>query len=155
MPPHPQPSPPTSNGHHAFPSVVIDLSEPSAKVVVTSDGNSVQDTSLSRPVNGTVPHLQSSSSASASKPANIATSSSLPLPPAEMKTPTHRPTKSIGPSALEQVVSKTRPAYLPPKPKPEDRKHQSDWEAMMKQSRAAGKATLVHLHIFTTNEACR
>jgi hypothetical protein len=45
----------------------------------------------------------------------------------------------VGPSALEKVVSKTRPAYLPPKNKLEDNKHMADWERMMKQSRAAGK----------------
>ena len=51
----------------------------------------------------------------------------------------HRPSRSIGPSALEKVLSKTRPSFLPPKQRQEDRKHLADWEKMMKQSRAAGE----------------
>ncbi|KAI0756334.1 rab-GTPase-TBC domain-containing protein [Daedaleopsis nitida] len=71
------------------------------------------------------------------------TSSSLPTPTtanlAEPPTPTtrHRPSKSVGPSMLDKVVSKTRPTWLPPKPRAEDRKHLQDWEEMMKRSRAA------------------
>jgi len=49
----------------------------------------------------------------------------------------HRVTKSMGPSALDKVVSKTRPKFLPPKDRKEDRKHMADWEVMMKRSRAA------------------
>ncbi|VDC01940.1 unnamed protein product [Peniophora sp. CBMAI 1063] len=50
----------------------------------------------------------------------------------------HRSTRSAqGPSIFEQVVSKTRPSFLPPKPKKEDVKHMHDWETMMRQSRAA------------------
>lgn len=51
----------------------------------------------------------------------------------------HRQSRSVGPSALDKVISKTRPSFLPPKPKAEDLKHIADWEAMMKQSRAFGK----------------
>lgn len=50
----------------------------------------------------------------------------------------HKSTRSTGPSMLERVISKTRPSHLPPKSKLEDQKHLSDWERMMKQSRAAG-----------------
>jgi hypothetical protein len=39
---------------------------------------------------------------------------------------------------LERVLSKTRPAFLPPKSRDEDQKHLADWEKMMKRSRAAG-----------------
>ncbi|EJD54286.1 hypothetical protein AURDEDRAFT_51327 [Auricularia subglabra TFB-10046 SS5] len=46
-------------------------------------------------------------------------------------------TSSHGPSALEKVLSKTRPSYLPPKNKEEDNKHLKDWEDMMRKSRAA------------------
>ncbi|KAJ3892867.1 rab-GTPase-TBC domain-containing protein [Lentinula edodes] len=53
--------------------------------------------------------------------------------------PTHRLTRSVGPSALEKFVSKTRPSFLPPKTRQEDDKHMADWEAMMKQSRAAAE----------------
>ncbi|KAI0363740.1 RabGAP/TBC [Pilatotrama ljubarskyi] len=73
----------------------------------------------------------------------LPTSSSLPTPTtpkhSEPPTPTtrHRPTRSAGPSMLDRVISKTRPPHLPPKPRTEDRKHQHDWEEMMKRSRAA------------------
>ena len=64
---------------------------------------------------------------------------SSPRTPTSPKPPFPRQKRSVGPSALEKVVSKTRPAYLPPKNKLEDNKHMADWERMMKQSRAAGK----------------
>lgn len=78
----------------------------------------------------------------------IPSSSSLPTPSSAKSTTSvastsssrHRPTKSLGPSALDKVVSKTRPHFLPPKPRTEDRKHLADWEKMMKQSRAAGES---------------
>jgi hypothetical protein len=69
-------------------------------------------------------------------PVSASTSSASPI---SKFPPGHRPTRSTGPSALEKVVSKTRPAYLPPKPKQEDNKHMADWEHMMKLSREAGK----------------
>ncbi|PPR02695.1 hypothetical protein CVT26_009798 [Gymnopilus dilepis] len=47
----------------------------------------------------------------------------------------NRPHRSNGPSAFEKVRSKTRPTFLPPKPKQEDEKHMADWQQMMKQSR--------------------
>jgi len=50
----------------------------------------------------------------------------------------HKTTRSTGPSALEKVISRTRPSFLPPKSRDEDVKHLSDWENMMKRSRAAG-----------------
>lgn len=52
----------------------------------------------------------------------------------------HRPSRSVGPSMLDKVISKTRPTFLPPKPKAEDRKHLADWEQMMKRSRVAGES---------------
>ncbi|KAF9535686.1 rab-GTPase-TBC domain-containing protein [Crepidotus variabilis] len=51
----------------------------------------------------------------------------------------HRSNKSIGPSTFEKVRSKTRPTFLPPKSRKEDDKHMSDWQHMMKQSRAAAE----------------
>jgi len=71
--------------------------------------------------------------------------SDLPLPPQSApslgrpSSSHHKPSKSQGPSIFEQVVSKTRPSFLPPKKKDEDVKHMQDWEQMMKRSRAAGK----------------
>lgn len=97
-----------------------------------------------------IPHLPSNhASVSASSliptapafaPTSLPSSSSLPeariqAPP---KPPGHRPTRSTGPSALEKVRSKTRPSFLPPKPRQEDDKHMADWQSMMKLSRAAG-----------------
>ncbi|KAI1793168.1 RabGAP/TBC [Ganoderma leucocontextum] len=80
--------------------------------------------------------------------AGAASSSALPLPSSpSVPTPTtakltepltrHRPSRSVGPSMLDKVISKTRPTHLPPKPRTEDRKHQQVWEEMMKRSRAA------------------
>ncbi|KAG1795734.1 rab-GTPase-TBC domain-containing protein [Suillus plorans] len=71
-----------------------------------------------------------------------------PLPPSPSsplpKSPTtpivtsqRRQTYSAGPSAFQKVMSKTRPHFLPPKNRQEDQKHMADWQAMMKQSRAA------------------
>lgn len=67
----------------------------------------------------------------------------LPLPsssstlPKSQSGPSIR-TRSAGPSTFQKVMSKTRPHFLPPKSRQEDKKHMADWEAMMKQSRAAG-----------------
>ncbi|KJA28524.1 hypothetical protein HYPSUDRAFT_82866 [Hypholoma sublateritium FD-334 SS-4] len=49
--------------------------------------------------------------------------------------PSRRARRSLGPSAFEKVVSKTRPTFLPPKPREEDMKHLADWQLMMAQSR--------------------
>lgn len=68
-------------------------------------------------------------------------------PPPEALTPAasstfqqhFKATKTTGQSALEKVISRTRPTHLPPKPREEDIKHQKDWEEMMQKSREAGK----------------
>ncbi|KDR85483.1 hypothetical protein GALMADRAFT_234381 [Galerina marginata CBS 339.88] len=89
-----------------------------------------------------IPPAPNSSSASTSQPV---TSFSLPAIPATAplsngllteKPRSHRPHRSVGPSAFEKVRSKTRPTFLPPKPRQEDEKHMADWQKMMKQSRA-------------------
>ncbi|CAE6367749.1 unnamed protein product [Rhizoctonia solani] len=54
----------------------------------------------------------------------------------------HRQVRSVGPSMLEKVISKTRPTHLPPKNKVEDVKHLKEYEEMMERSRAAGKLFL-------------
>ncbi|CAE7134799.1 unnamed protein product [Rhizoctonia solani] len=53
------------------------------------------------------------------------------------KAKTHRQARSVGPSMLEQVISKTRPTHLPPKNKVEDVKHMNEFNEMMERSRAA------------------
>ncbi|KZT44447.1 RabGAP/TBC [Sistotremastrum suecicum HHB10207 ss-3] len=68
-----------------------------------------------------------------------------PSPPKQTDS-RHRPQRSIGPSALEKVISKTRPAHLPPKARTEDRKHAADWENMMRQSRLAEQKRQHALH---------
>ena len=69
-------------------------------------------------------------------------STTLHLPHADSKPldrpPMHRQSRSAGPSVFEKVMSKTRPSFLPPKPKQEDRKHLADWQNMMKMSQLAG-----------------
>lgn len=69
-------------------------------------------------------------------------SMTLPQPHSDAKTsgrpPIHRQSRSAGPSMFEKVMSKTRPSFLPPKPKQEDRKHLADWQNMMKMSQLAG-----------------
>ncbi|KAH9913326.1 RabGAP/TBC [Epithele typhae] len=94
--------------------------------------------------------LDISGSGAAAGAAASASTSALPLPSSSsLPTPTvpqpptptsmaarHRPTRSVGPSMLDKVISKTRPPHLPPKPRTEDRKHLQDWEEMMRRSRA-------------------
>lgn len=124
-----------------FPSVVIDLSKPpSQQVIIISEANGTTKSTDNRP--------RSSSSTSMSVSSQTRdvqtepTSLNLPLPSKLSTTsmPAHvrQPSRTSGPSALEKVISKTRPAYLPPKPKDEDVRHLADWEKMMRQSRAAG-----------------
>lgn len=60
------------------------------------------------------------------------------LPPLPISPTKHQYSRSVGPSVLEKVISKTRPTFLPPKPKQEDNKHLADWQDIMRQSRLAG-----------------
>jgi TBC1 domain family member 14 len=64
---------------------------------------------------------------------NGTANTSVPAKPPER----HVRTRHHGPSMLEQVVSQTRPAHLPPKQKMEDLKHMADWQVLMQQSRSA------------------
>lgn len=136
-------NPSSSTGsHNTFPSVVIDLSNGSETQVIevkedlapgmniptptasqTSENNGIPSLPISQVIQGSAIH----------------TSQSVPVVPLPPRTQTHRQTKSSGPSTLEKVLSKTRPAFLPPKAKDEDRRHLADWEAMMRRSRAAGE----------------
>jgi hypothetical protein len=65
-------------------------------------------------------------------------SNSSQKPQLSVQKPTHRPSRSTGPSTFERVRSRTRPMFLPPKPKAEDEKHLADWERMMELSRTKG-----------------
>ena len=92
---------------------------------------------------------QSVASASSTSSLRMIASTSLPTPSSSASnassssnfTVKHRATKSVGPSMLDKVVSKTRPSFLPPKSRAEDKKHMADWEIMMKRSRAAGECS--------------
>lgn len=92
-----------------------------------------------------IPPLTAGAASTSALP--LTTSASVPTPTTagltEPPTPTtrHRQSRSVGPSMLDKVISKTRPTHLPPKPRTEDRKHQQVWEEMMKRSRAAGECT--------------
>lgn len=92
-----------------------------------------------------IPPLIASAASTSALP--LTTSASVPTPTTagltEPQTPTtrHRPSRSVGPSMLDKVISKTRPTHLPPKPRTEDLKHQHVWEEMMKRSRDAGECT--------------
>jgi hypothetical protein len=87
--------------------------------------------------------------------------SSLSAPPLPELQPAqkpfhHRPTRSTGPSAFEKVRSRTRPHFLPPKPREEDDKHMSDWKVMMEHSRAAGQGEFEEkTYLLTSNNKQR
>lgn len=144
-----------------YPTVQIDVSaeHPVAEVISpTSGGNSVYYAADGpqpgeEPINHELPAPSPTSSSTHRSESSlpIPTSSSLPTPTSTHSNAStasvvtrHRPTKSLGPSALDKVISKTRPHFLPPKSRKEDRKHMADWEAMMKQSRAAGESGWYH-----------
>lgn len=125
--------------HQAYPSVVIDLTKtPDSQVIVNASASFDQPQEPSDSNDPEQPSEELKKPQGTSKADNsFPASQSLPSPNTP-RTQTHRPTKSSGPSALEKVISKTRPSFLPPKAKFEDNKHLADWEAMMKQSREAG-----------------
>ncbi|TBU49325.1 rab-GTPase-TBC domain-containing protein [Dichomitus squalens] len=166
-PPPPPPALHDGNTTEAFagyPAVQIDLSGPQAQATeMRSDARQSDDSRLSEdhepsprphaasmdevrkgpPTPLDIPPPNAASASTSALPLPLPTSTSLPTPTTakltEPPTPTarHRPSRSVGPSMLDKVISKTRPPYLPPKPRTEDRKHLQDWEDMMKRSRAA------------------
>ncbi|KAH8099322.1 RabGAP/TBC [Cristinia sonorae] len=155
----PQPEPEPETVHEdveepvsPYPAVQIDVSRPVAQVVTvtptTADTASTADSVASSHDPSTV-----RSDGYEQSPRNSASAPSLSIPPSPLpvtpfsapanNTPAasanrtrHRTAKSMGPSALDKVISKTRPKHLPPKDRKEDSKHMADWEVMMKQSRA-------------------
>ncbi|KAH8120083.1 RabGAP/TBC [Phellopilus nigrolimitatus] len=136
-------SSPTS-AHRAFPSVVIDVSKPPAPQITVLSNSSGSSSGLSNTLSNTPSNSDISASESSARPGEasppktaIPASISLPAKSSVPRPPSHRITKSTGPSTFEKVLSKTRPTFLPPKARQEDMKHLADWETMMKQSRAA------------------
>lgn len=100
-----------------------------------------------RPTTPSSSRLSPAYSAASTSSLPLPSSSSAPVPSTSAShvsiaanLPRHRGTRSVGPSALDKVISKTRPSFLPPKDRSEDRKHMADWESMMKRSRAAGES---------------
>ena len=110
----PPPSPPQSE---LPPDTSASEDEPETPPDQASHERSASTPSLRLPAVGSRP-----TSSSSSPPSSIS----------------HKPTRSVGPSVFERVISKTRPSFLPPKTRYEDQKHLADWERMMKRSRAAG-----------------
>ena len=134
--------------HSSFPSVVIDLTKPqdSQITILSTESKPVPD--ASSPTSGQHPATVGGSMVGTRPPplSPLSLTRSMPshLGATGSKSPVHRQTKSTaGPSALEKVISKTRPTYLPPKQKDEDNKHLADWEEMMQRSRAAGEIYLL------------
>jgi hypothetical protein len=129
-----------------YPIVHIDASKPPSSRVELAPTSISPDAPLDSPPEDQDHELQPPYSAPASSSQHDISpppSEKPPKAPVPTKpTPGHRPTRSMGPSALEKVVSKTRPAYLPPKTKQEDNKHMADWERMMQLSRSTGKFPL-------------
>lgn len=146
---------------HAYPAVQIEVhDDTTAQATVqevsvpptephTPEHYSTPSRDSTNGVQSLTPRSSTSIASASSIPAPIPSSSSLPTPSSAQSTTSvastsnpnrHRPTKSLGPSALDKVISKTRPHFLPPKPRTEDKKHMADWERMMKQSRIAGKS---------------
>ncbi|KAF6766680.1 rab-GTPase-TBC domain-containing protein [Ephemerocybe angulata] len=90
--------------------------------------------SASAPIIAAQPQIPTSPSSSSSLP-NTTSKNLLTEKPYN-----HKYNRSSGgPSAFEKVRSKTRPVFLPPKPRQEDDKHMADWQHMMKQSRVAAE----------------
>ncbi|EDR15811.1 uncharacterized protein LACBIDRAFT_301140 [Laccaria bicolor S238N-H82] len=144
--------------HHPHPNVVVNASEPPPRRVHSTSG-------LSQPIEGppsnttsdisappilvtqtakSLPLVAEPASHSLSTPQSVIVSTLSSDPPGPSvplteKPQGHRRNRSAGPTALEKVRSKTRPSFLPPKPRQEDDKHMADWQHMMKLSRTAAE----------------
>lgn len=108
----------------AYPAVHIDVSRPPlTRVSVTTEDGSSHPKQLTSKDN---------------EPDSLTTSRNVSPESAKPSSSSLVPSsRVVGPSVFQKVVSKTRPYFLPPKSREEDRKHLADWEAMMKESRAA------------------
>jgi len=128
-----------------YPSVVIDASKPLGDCVEVMPHRPRSPNLQIQPPSPDKEGPPSSSLHSAPNPTQSSSekfpSFSAPSPPSSAPGPPLAPKRQYptGPSAFEKVISRTRPPYLPPKPRQEDNKHLADWQTMMKQSRTAGK----------------
>ncbi|KAJ7225383.1 hypothetical protein GGX14DRAFT_511320 [Mycena pura] len=137
---------PISNDH-PYPDVIIDVSKYQTHRVTASSTSELENSSCRshsppRPASGQSSQSEIPDSSVPSDASSDPLPSSQSLPPPSIPPPqntNHRPARSSGPSALEKVRSKTRPSFLPPKSRQEDDKHLTEWEAMMKLSRAAAE----------------
>ncbi|KAH7916486.1 rab-GTPase-TBC domain-containing protein [Hygrophoropsis aurantiaca] len=131
----------------SFPAVHIDVSKPPSSRIVSNieseaPGYNHDESNLAlhrarTPSASTTPPAVDPTPA---EPPLLSASTSSPLPKElPRNTMNHKPSRSAGPSVFQKVVSKTRPPFLPPKNRQEDKKHMADWETMMKLSRAAGE----------------
>jgi hypothetical protein len=128
-----------------YPNLVIDASKsPDSRIQITSQPHLPSDHVPSEPAPAVV--SASGHDPRPSEPVSFSTRHSEPTLPssdAPSDVPAshtrHRVVRSSGPTALQKAVSRTRPSFLPPKPRQEDDKHMADWREMMKSSRAAGE----------------
>ncbi|KAG2118000.1 rab-GTPase-TBC domain-containing protein [Suillus discolor] len=126
----------------SYPVVHIDISRsPPSRVIMStgaeSNGEGHQEDETVHPVSNVSSSYLPPPSHDA-PPLPPSPSSPLPKSPTTpIVTSQRRQTYSAGPSAFQKVMSQTRPHFLPPKNRQEDQKHMADWQAMMKQSRAA------------------
>ncbi|TFK36995.1 rab-GTPase-TBC domain-containing protein [Crucibulum laeve] len=145
------------DAEHPYPNVIIDASKPPSKRISVISTHSVSDevppsnaSSVPAALEGApttsassraseIPPLTVQSPSIINKPITSSSGPSLLEVKAGPKVSGHRPTRSVGPSAFEKVRSKTRPSFLPPKPRQEDDKHMADWQHMMKLSRTAAE----------------
>ena len=145
QPPTSTPTSKTFSNHQSQSRSVPELPSPNTYRRPAEDTDARNDTNHIPPDSAGTALSPSSlvSASSATTTGSIPTPNSTGSPPNSSQSESfrrgHRSSRSVGPSTLDKVISKTRPTYLPPKPKTEDLKHMADWETMMKQSRAVGE----------------
>ncbi|KAJ3750773.1 rab-GTPase-TBC domain-containing protein [Lentinula detonsa] len=134
----PPPSTSIQNHSRSTSTAKSDHSDHSTKSLPAPEPSSVMPTH-SNSATSTSTSVLPSPTTTAAVTASVSETTSVPSSTLKPSSPTHRITRSVGPSALEKFVNKTRPSFLPPKSRQEDDKHMADWETMMKQSRAAAE----------------
>ena len=122
---------------HDYPAVHIDVKHRTVQSISSQPGEPADTLSPTQSTHTAQHSVDSTSSQHTQPEPSSSTSASFPQSPTSPTAFKHAQSKSRGPSALEKVLSKTRPMHLPPKNKEEDTKHLKDWEEMMRQSRVA------------------